>query len=480
MESTQAAVRSRKSHHKSRSGCGNCKKRRIKVSDPLSRLSSSTLLHPPGHVMDQRSKSCHLKAIKVLRSLFCRGNHQIEWMESQSLHESPTNKLQCDEKKPACAKCVNHSIECDFLSTDANSSLSPSSAPQPASSKTRFKFKPSKYQSSKPSSPAASQTSLDVPRAVSSVPESQTRPETLSFEDLQLFHHFVTETYRTLADESTDNNRIWQTHVPKWGFTTPSIFHLILAMAALHQGHLNPDLRNQYVLQADAHFTFGIRSVSAILACLNAENCQLIYMSAVLICFVYFAHGPRPGEYLVFSQTGKAEWLVLMRGVRSILGSHHEKIFSGVLAIQHDPSVQEISPSLRDELREHAARMHDVRVFIGAHVGAESGIYMAAIDNLLEMFEESYRTCSAGKGGVGVMSHAIGWIYRRPEEFICLLEERDPYALIILAYWCVLLKLMGSSWMMIGWDRHVIGGIQSCLSSEYHQWIEWPVRVICE
>ncbi|CAG8194543.1 unnamed protein product [Penicillium olsonii] len=398
-------------------------------------------------------------------------------MDSESLEKSPTNSPQCDEKRPACAKCVNHSIECDFLSADANS-LSPS-APQPVSSNTRFRFKPSKYQSSKHSSPAASQTSLDAPRAESSVPEPQPQQETLSFEDLRLFHHFVTETYRTLSDEATDPNRVWQSQIPQWGFTTPSIFHLILAMAALHQGHLNPDLRNQYVMQADAHFTFGIRSVSAILACLNAENCQLIYMSAVLICFVYFAHGPRPGEYLVFSETGKAEWLVLMRGVRSILMSHHNRIFTGVLEIQDDPSVQDVSPSLRDELRQHEARMNDVRVWIEAQIGEQAGIYTSALENLAEMYEASYRMCSAGKGGIGVMSHSIGWIYRRPEEFVCLLEGRDPFALIILAYWCVLLKLMGSSWMMVGWDRHVIGGIQSCLSTEYHQWIEWPVSVIC-
>ncbi|CAG8876411.1 unnamed protein product [Penicillium nalgiovense] len=33
---------------------------------------------------------------------------------------------------------------------------------------------------------------------------------------------------------------------------------------------------------------------------------------------------------------------------------------------------------------------------------------------------------------------------------------------------------MGSSWLMIGWDRHVIAGIRECLALEFHQWIEWP------
>lgn len=487
MES-KTTIRSRKSHHKSRSGCGNCKKRRIKVSGyPVVLCQCVYNLHllSPYYNMNKQKNFKFLKLPKILRSLFCRGPGQKEWIESDSLCEILTNSPQCDEKKPACAKCLNHSIECDFMSVAANSSPSPSSATSlPVSSNTRFKFKPSKYQPSNRSpqnvtDQASHQqvTSGAASELPGSLPPS---PENISFEDLRLFHHFVTETYKTLVDEKTDHNRVWQVQIPQWGFSSPSIFHLMLAMAALHKGHLHPELRDQYVMQADAHFTFGIRSVSAILSDLDSDNCQLIYMAAVLVCFVYFAHGPRHGEYLVFSETGKAEWLVLMRGVRSILMSYHEKIFTGVLEIQSDPTVQGVSSLLRDELREHQSRIKEVQVFIEMQVGTGScEVYMGAIENLMEMFEEAYQVRSAGKDGVDLMSFVVGWIYRRPEEFIALLEERDPFSLIILAYWCILLKFMGSSWMMIGWDRHIIGGIQTSLRSDFHHWIEWPANVIC-
>lgn len=435
--------------------------------------------------MGKRKEPNRFNVLELLRSLFCLHHTQKEWIESESLHESLTNSPQCDEKKPACSKCINHSIECDFQLAAATSSTSPSSAPSPpVSSKTRFRFKPSKYQSAKLTSPDETNQISDQQVSTSAEPNipvslPQVR-DTISFDDLRLFHHFVTETYRTLADEATDHKRIWQTHVPQWGFSSPSIFHLILAMAALHKSHLHPELRDQYVIQADAHFTFGIRSVSAILSSLDSDNCQLIYMSAVLICFVYFAHGPRSGEYLVFSETGKAEWLVLMRGVRSILISNHDKIFTGVLEIQIDPAIQGVSPLLQDELREHQFRIEEVRRFIETQLGEGScHIYVGALENLKEMFEESYQMLSAGKDGVVLMACVVGWIYRRPEEFIGLLEGKDPFSLIVLAYWCILLKFMKSSWLMIGWDRHVIGGIQASLRGGFHRWIEWPVRVIC-
>ncbi|KAJ5762287.1 uncharacterized protein N7511_005669 [Penicillium nucicola] len=419
-ENTQNMIRSRKSHYKSRAGCGNCKRRRIK----------------------------------------------------------------CDEKKPACLKCVHHSIECDFQQAAASLSASPSAAiSSPTSSqgsKTRFRFKPSKYQS-KESTPDGTNHLSSQPIATEIQPSDLNLEETLTFTDLRLFHHFVTQTYRTLTDEATDNNRIWQHHLPQWGFSTPSIFHLILTLAALHLAHLHPEKRAQYFLQADNHFTFGIRSVTAILSTLNEDNCQLIYMSAMMICLVYFGHGPRTGEYLVFSRTGQAEWLLLMRGVRSILMSSHDKIFSGVLAIQPDPSIAGISPEFQDELRIHRSHLEDVQRFIEAQTGGMPAgeMYAGALTNLVEMFDEAYCIRSAGKGGICLMPVVVGWIYRRPEEFIGLLEKKDPLALIVLSYWCILLKFMGSSWLMIGWDRHVIAGIQSSLGAEFHCHIEWPVGIIC-
>ncbi|KAJ5086544.1 hypothetical protein NUU61_007851 [Penicillium alfredii] len=362
---------------------------------------------------------------------------------------------------------------------------SPCSAPSPqAPSKKRFRFKSSKYQAQE--SPLSSNTGSEETPEISTEKQGSTpdifNPNhgSISIPDLKLFHHYVTEAYRTLADQSMDRNRVWQTHLPQWGFSSPSIFHLILALSALHLGYLQPELRDQYVMQADSHFTFGIRSVTAVLSKLDPENCQLIYMSAVLICLVYFGHGPRLGEYLVFGETGKAEWLVLMRGVRSILHAHRSKIFTGVLEPQPDPSIQGVGPLLQDELCQQKYHVEKVRQLIDSqHLDVDTHImYAGAIDNLLEMFEEAYAFRSAGKDGICVLHVVVGWIYRRPEEFINLLEAKDPLAMVVLAHWCMLLKFMRSSWLMVGWDEHVIRGIQTSLRADYRGWISWPVSFI--
>jgi hypothetical protein len=254
----------------------------------------------------------------------------------------------------------------------------------------------------------------------------------------------------------------------------------MLALSALHLGHKNPDMLFEYRAQADDHFTFGVRSVTAVLSQINAENCQMIYMAATLVCFVYFGRGPRTGEYLVFSESGKSEWLFLMRGVRSIVLSERERIFIGILEPQDEGTPKDVIAALQPELSQHQEHVEMVRGLIKESIIDKNVLlmYLDALDDLLRSLDEAFRVRSAGRHGVCLMAAAIGWIYRLKEEFVQLLEAKDPYALIILAHWSILLKYMESSWLMIGWHSHVISGIISSLDSDFQGWIEWPVSFL--
>jgi hypothetical protein len=277
-----------------------------------------------------------------------------------------------------------------------------------------------------------------------------------------------------------DENRVWQKYLVEWGIEFPSILHLILALSALHLAHEQPNLRDQYFKQADDHFTFGIRSVTSVLAELNAENCQKIYMSAIMICFIYFGRGPRPGEYLIFSATGPAEWLVLMRGVRSIMQYHHANVFSGILEPRPNDPSHDLTPEMRNQLHEHTVHTEAVQRLVERDItdDEERGKYLTAIDGLYQTMREVYERRSAGTQGVGLMDLLIGWVYRLSEEMVGSLERKEPYALVILAYWAVLLRYMDSTWFMSGWAEHVLSGVSKHLDEGFRAWIEWPLRQV--
>ncbi|CRG87356.1 Oleate activated transcription factor 3 [Talaromyces islandicus] len=395
-------------------------------------------------------------------------------------------RIKCDERKPICSNCATHAIECTFSNPGNANCKSPLI--------TTHRFRPyrpasaiSKKQHSKGSeaedSPRISTNSIGTQCDfdLTSRPSPAPGQSPILFADLGLLHHFTISTYRSLVDNPTISH-LWQIEFVGWGMTFHSILHLILALSALHLGYENPNQRHQYVQQADDHFTFGVRSITAVLAQLSEESCQKVYISAVLICIVYFARGPRTGEYLVFSDQGVSEWRVLMNGVKLILQSYRDQIFTGILKPEINQEELSVSPLLRSELDEHILHIQGVQQLVDQELLTESDndIYTAAIKDLLAVLNEVYEKRSAQKLPVGLMQVLIGWVYRLPGELTSQLEQKEPLALILLAHWAVLLKYMQSVWFMKGWDAHVVTGVRSSLEAEFHPWIEWPIQRIQE
>lgn len=426
--------------------------------------------------------------LSILRVLFCFPRRK-PWTTIIGEADDKENLPQCDEKKPICTNCDNHGVECSFSvvapTPPASETLSPSAtisetSPEQNTQPRSRRFRPYAY-----SNGGLKQTlKLSKPKGQPQSPVLPTEPpveflpfESISLADLRLFHNYTISTYQTMVEDG-DRNGVWQNHIVQWGMEFPSILHLILALSALHLSYKDPESRDKYIQQAESHFTFGVRTVTSVLSQLNADNCQKIYMAAVLICFNYFGHGPRPGEYLIFSDAGAAEWQVLMRGVRTIVMSYHGRIFSGILEPNVDETEPVLSDSMRIELHEHTIHVEALERFIEQETTdeAERILYTNAINDLLEIMREVYEKRSTKDPGVCLMHLLIGWLYRLPEELVGLFEEKQPRALVILSHWAVMLKFMDSVWFMKGWSEHVLLGISGCLQQEYRPWIEWPLR----
>jgi hypothetical protein len=48
--------------------------------------------------------------------------------------------------------------------------------------------------------------------------------------------------------------------------------------------------------------------------------------------------------------------------------------------------------------------------------------------------------------------------------------------MVILAYFCVLLNDLSSSWWIKGWAEHLISEIYASLTAEHRLWIRWPME----
>jgi hypothetical protein len=62
--------------------------------------------------------------------------------------------------------------------------------------------------------------------------------------------------------------------------------------------------------------------------------------------------------------------------------------------------------------------------------------------------------------------------------FAQLVKRRLPQALIILAYYCVLLDILDNRWWIHGWSKRVLQDVLGSLDEQWRHWIEWPVQTV--
>ncbi|GKZ36386.1 hypothetical protein AbraIFM66950_007457 [Aspergillus brasiliensis] len=143
--------------------------------------------------------------------------------------------------------------------------------------------------------------------------------------DMELFHHYLSSTSLTLADDET-GRQLLQTRLPELGFSFNYVLRLLLAFSGFHIAHLrkrrpqqNSSATEPYVERAERHFAIALRQLIPSVPGLNPNTYHALYAASSFMCFCTLGRGPQPGDYLAFSSTGQAECLTLLHGVRSIL-----------------------------------------------------------------------------------------------------------------------------------------------------------------
>ncbi|KAM5448573.1 hypothetical protein MaudCBS49596_005368 [Microsporum audouinii] len=69
------------------------------------------------------------------------------------------------------------------------------------------------------------------------------------------------------------------------------------------------------------------------------------------------------------------------------------------------------------------------------------------------------------------------WPIAIPQHFLVLLSEQRPEALVILAYYAALLQRVDDQWYMRGWANYLVNSIDSTLPDQWASWLKWPKEV---
>lgn len=302
--------------------------------------------------------------------------------------------------------------------------------------------------------------------------------------------------------------------VPQLSLEHPFLMRTLLALSALHIAHHSPSRRDHLVSYAIAQHRSASQAAGILLANVTADNCVPVYIFSILTYVFAMATPSQPGDdLLLLNDAGVADWIYLLRGtkVSSLLilipttfpfstlfprdsktyntnaNSPKEIVVLNYIYIAASP----FGPMFAAGARRHCLRTTDTSPHqplstllsflrnnansdISAAESAERMvIYESTIEELRKTFSVINKAASAGDLQVTDISI---WVFNTSDEYLALLRDKDNVALVIMSYFCVLLKKLEAHWWMAGRATHILGSIYRLVDAEYRLLMWWPME----
>ncbi|KAH9238528.1 hypothetical protein K456DRAFT_1827104 [Colletotrichum gloeosporioides 23] len=355
--------------------------------------------------------------------------------------ECKQRKVKCDETRPFCVKCRTAGKTCSYVGMQSSlpvpptsSHLSTTSSPGPQSTPdsgaSPYAFSPATPLSDSivftPSSTdtPASIPSLQPPTSVPYVPPDTLFAETYSLFHLDLLRHFqgpLTEV--TVSSQSETEIILCVTYTQ--ALKAPYLMDELLAFAAAHKSTVSddPEMKVLYQNESTRLQSRAISRLGVTNQDVTEDNFLALFSFSILL-----------GQHVLFD------------------------IFSNASSL----------PGVLDKL-VNCLELHSGIKFIVAQSMVRFGNMLRDLFPTDPYLFDTVHT-SESRRFVAVQE----WPVRITRDYISLLQQRRPEALVIMGYYAVLLHRARDYWAVGDSGRFLVKTISNHLGSYWSEWLEWP------
>lgn len=290
----------------------------------------------------------------------------------------------------------------------------------------------------------------------------------LNLIDLELLLHWKDRTYQTFC-RSPHGKTVWQSLVPQEAIMEPFLMHGILALSAVHLARTkNESLKPAYISRAASHQNQALAKFRPLLMNISPSNSKPMFAYASLITVYSFGSSqePHPSDFRT-TIDNLCQVIVLARGVHQIsvkaADALQDSMFRPIL------QWKSLQQNLTQETKRTFERLHEaIRSLTSDDIRrAYFGAIICIQDGLAEIL-----------GGSTAVATATRVAIRMPPGYVGLLRNYDPFALVILAYYCSVLHRLRHNWCLETWGAQVARAVWSMLDHQWRSLMHWAMEDI--
>jgi hypothetical protein len=331
--------------------------------------------------------------------------------------------------------------------------------------------------------PESEAENLNSPGASPGIsPESGLLGEGYSLLHMELFHHFD-HNYASSFPQGPPELEPFLQLALREAFACPYLMDELLAVAAAHKSTCTQDPARQdlYRTEATRLQTRAVARLSAASSQCNIsdENYIPLFLSSIFLGqhTLFDVFSPPPAD-LASVLDRFTHCLGLQRGIRAIAWRTLPRVSA---RLGSDPGLLELGPeylggpSSPDGPRgTECASLADLLRNKSQLATASRQACCGAVELLQDMFDSARQTEGTARRFIVVQE----WPARVSVAYVELLAERRPEALVVLAYYGVLMHRAREYWPLGGAGRYLVRSITAHLGSYWAEWLEWPNSVL--
>lgn len=289
----------------------------------------------------------------------------------------------------------------------------------------------------------------------------------LNLQDLELMHHYVTNTSLTLQ-ESGNTSRLWDVTVPSEALSHDFLMHALLGVSALHIVRLRGagGSTSRYLRLAQVHHHYSFTLFRSIFTKITPENCTaalafssltFIFSSGVALISDGAPYHSQIDTYITLLKWFRGFWSLFV-AVRSRIEDGPMGRFPPLRMLRVDESMDGMANAAAEAVR----LLLDLNAAC-AESESDKAIYHGAILQIQGCLHRS-----------SALPRTL-WPVFISDAYLAHLEQKRPMALVILAHSCVLAKYAPYRWFLHDWIIRISIAIEKTLGPTWKQAMRWPL-----